>query len=52
MIRDALKKILDNDEREVKKLRQKVDIINKLEAEYKSLPAEAFPHVLWNLRKG
>lgn len=43
MIRDALKKILDNDEREVKKLRQKVDIINKLEAEYKSLPAEAFP---------
>lgn len=43
MIKDALKRLLDDNEKEVKRLRHKVEAINRLEADYTALPAEQFP---------
>ena len=43
MIKDALKRLLDDNEKEVKRLRRKVENINRLEADFVALPAEEFP---------
>ncbi|HHV15442.1 MAG TPA: hypothetical protein GXX58_02555 [Gelria sp.] len=43
MIRGALKRLLDDNEKEVKRLRRKVEVINRLEADFTALPAEEFP---------
>jgi len=43
MIKETLKRLLDDNEKEVKRLRQKVAIINKLEAEIETLAPEDFP---------
>jgi preprotein translocase subunit SecA len=43
MIRDALKRLLDDNEKEIKRLRRRVEAINELEADYTALPAEQFP---------
>ena len=51
MIRDALKKLLDDNEKEVKRLRRKVEIINELETEYMALPAEEFSRKTANFKE-
>ncbi len=43
MIKSLLKSLLDDDEREVKKLRRTVEAINSLEAEFQELAEEEFP---------
>ncbi len=43
MIKDALMRLLDDNEKEVKRLRRKVENINRLEADFVALPAEEFP---------
>ena len=43
MIKDALMRLLDDNEKEVKRLRRKVETINRLEADFMALPAEGFP---------
>ncbi|ABI67590.1 preprotein translocase subunit SecA [Syntrophomonas wolfei] len=43
MIKSLLKSLLDDDEREVKKLRRTVEVINSLEAEFQELAEEEFP---------
>ncbi len=43
MIKKVLKAWLDDDEREVKKLRRTVEIVNSLEEDYRKLSAEDFP---------
>jgi len=43
MIKDVLKRLLDDNEKEIKRLRAKVTKINDLEAEFQNLPAEQFP---------
>ncbi len=43
MIKDALMRLLDDNDKEVKRLRRKVEAINRLEADFTALPAEEFP---------
>ncbi len=43
MIKDALMRLLDDNEKEVKRLRRKVEIINRLESDFMALSAEEFP---------
>ena len=51
MIKETLKRLLDDDEREVKRLRQKVAVINKLEPEIESLSPEDFPRRTMELKE-
>jgi len=51
MIKETLKRLLDDDEREVKRLRQKVAIINKLEPEMEALAPEDFPRRTMELKE-
>ncbi len=43
MIKDVLKRLLDDDEKEVRRMRRVVEQINDLEEEFRALPADAFP---------
>ncbi|HBK53522.1 MAG TPA: preprotein translocase subunit SecA, partial [Syntrophomonas wolfei] len=43
MIKRVLKSLLDDDEREVRKLRRTVEVINSLEAKFQKLAEEEFP---------
>ena len=43
MIKDALMRLIDDNDKEVKRLRRKVEAINRLEADFTALPAEEFP---------
>ncbi|MGE5391348.1 MAG: preprotein translocase subunit SecA [Deltaproteobacteria bacterium] len=51
MIKETLKRLLDDDEREVKRLRQKVTIINKMEPEIEALAPEYFPRRTMELKE-
>ncbi|NLW92081.1 MAG: preprotein translocase subunit SecA [Syntrophomonadaceae bacterium] len=51
MIKETLKRLLDDDEREVKRLRQKVAIINKMEPEIEALTPEDFPRRTMELKE-
>ena len=43
MIKDMLKRLLDDDEKEVRRMRHVVEEINRLEGDFQSLSADAFP---------
>ncbi len=51
MIKETLKRLLDDDEREVKRLRQKVAIINTMEPEIEALTPEDFTRRTMELKE-
>jgi preprotein translocase subunit SecA len=51
MLKNFFKKLLDDNEKEIKKLMQTVEVINKLEPEYKVLSDEDFPRKTEELKE-
>lgn len=51
MIKKLLKSILDDDEKEVRKLKKTVDKINELESRFTSMPDDGFPRVTAELKE-
>lgn len=43
MIKDFVKNLLDDNEKEIKRMRRTVEVINSLEPQFQALPDEAFP---------
>lgn len=51
MIKNLLKSLLDDDVKEVRKLQRLVDKVNRLEAQFQSLPDEQFPIITQDLKE-
>ncbi|MGR6837078.1 preprotein translocase subunit SecA [Syntrophomonas erecta] len=51
MLRNFVKNLLDDNEKDIRRLRKIVDQINSLEAQFTDLPAEAFPSKTEELRE-